>query len=424
MKLPEGWVARALSKINRQRPPSVDPALFPNETFEYYSIPAYQENSLPDFVKGKEIGSIKLHLQSGTVLFGKLNPRVEKVWRVGNYSPRRKIGSTEWLPVLPKDDVDESFLYYLLWSQHVMPKAKTMVSGSTPSRQRVDPTAFYRIEVPVPPFAEQQKIAAVLGVVQRAMEQQERLLALTAELKKTLLNQLFTTGLRHEAQKQTDIGPVPESWEVVQLGDVMSQPPKNGLYKHNSAYGSGTSILRINDFSNDGDIVVKASNRVATDTNENELYGLAEGDIVTNRVNSLSHLGKTALIGKLTEPLVFESNMMRYRVDETRTDPSFILRLLNSPLCKKQFLGNAKRAVGQASINQGNLRAIKLPFPPLREQQEIAQIFDAVLKSLQLHQRKYTTLTALFRTLLDELMTARIRVHDLDFSELERAAAA
>ena len=67
---------------------------------------------------------------------------------------------------------------------------------------------------PPPPLPEQRKIAAVLGLVQRAIEQQERLLALTTELKKTLLHKLFTEGLRGEAQKQTEIGPVPESWEV------------------------------------------------------------------------------------------------------------------------------------------------------------------------------------------------------------------
>ena len=70
------------------------------------------------------------------------------------------------------------------------------------------------LDVPVPPLAEQRKIAAVLGLVQRAIEQQERLIALTTELKKALLHKLFTEGLRGEPQKQTEIGPVPESWEA------------------------------------------------------------------------------------------------------------------------------------------------------------------------------------------------------------------
>ena len=73
------------------------------------------------------------------------------------------------------------------------------------------------LEIPLPPLAEQRKIAAVLGLVQRAIEQQERLIALTTELKKALLHKLFTEGLRGEPQKQTEIGPVPESWEVTRL---------------------------------------------------------------------------------------------------------------------------------------------------------------------------------------------------------------
>ena len=62
----------------------------------------------------------------------------------------------------------------------------------------------------------------MLGLVQRAIEQQERLIALTTELKKALLHKLFTEGLRGEPQKQTEIGPVPESWEVVRLLDSVS----------------------------------------------------------------------------------------------------------------------------------------------------------------------------------------------------------
>src|SRR5215813_8835715 len=69
-------------------------------------------------------------------------------------------------------------------------------------------------QIPIPPPPEQEEIAAVLGLAQRAIEQQERLIALTTELKKALLHKLVTEGLRGEPQKQTEIGPLPASWEV------------------------------------------------------------------------------------------------------------------------------------------------------------------------------------------------------------------
>jgi len=282
------------------------------------------------------------------------------------------------------------------------------------SQSNISASRLRTFVVPVPPIAEQRKIVMVLGLVQEAMDQQERLIALSSELKKALLHHLFTHGLRGEPQKQTEIGPVPHSWEAVALGDVISQSPKNGLYKHNSAYGSGTLILRINDFSNDGDKVFTAALRVELDAGETKLYALREDDIVTNRVNSLSHLGKTALIGRLEEPMVFESNMMRFRVDENRAIPAYVLRLLNSPVGKNQFLGSAKRAVGQASISQGNLRAIKVPLPSVSMQRKIVNILDTVIQKNEIHQRKHTALTALFRILLHRLMTAELRVHDLE----------
>jgi type I restriction enzyme, S subunit len=274
------------------------------------------------------------------------------------------------------------------------------------------------VALPLPPLSEQRKIAAVLGLVQRAMEQQERLIVLTTELRKSLLHKLFTEGLRGEPQKQTEIGPVPESWEVMKLGEVISDDPQNGLYKHSTAYGSGTRILRINDFSNDGDVVTWAPNRVTADAAESELYALRKDDIVTNRVNSLSHLGKTALVGELTEPMIFESNMMRFRIDNQRATPLYILRLLNSPICKKQIIGSAKRAVAQSSINQGNLKGILLPLPPVVVQEEISGVLETVVAKGRLLEMKRQSLTDLFRTLLHQFITAQIRVDYLDLDEI------
>lgn len=77
-------------------------------------------------------------------------------------------------------------------------------------------------------------------------------------------------------------------------------------------------------------------------------YGLMERDIIINRVNSLSHLGKCTLVPKLDEPTVFESNMMRLRVDETKLVPAYLLRYLITEESRERIRGMAKRAVAQA----------------------------------------------------------------------------
>lgn len=345
-------------------------------------------------------------LPKHTVLVGCIG----NVGKLGIVGDERSATNQQINAVIPNQANDAHFLYYCLHAN----RTRLEQAADKTTLPILNKTNFENFEIAVPPLFEQVKIASVLGVVQQGMEQQARLLALTAELKKALVHQLFTGVLRGESLKQTDIGPVPESWSVVRLGDIMSEDPKNGLYKHSSAYGSGTSILRINDFSNDGDVVTVASNRVTTDASDIRLYALRKDDIVTNRVNSLSHLGKTALVGELAGPMVFESNMMRFRVDERRALPRYIFRLLNSPLCKKQIVGNAKRAVAQSSINQGNLKATFLPLPPVEVQDEILDILETIVTKMSAHKRMKQSLAALLRNLLHQLMTAQIRVTNLD----------
>jgi len=115
--------------------------------------------------------------------------------------------------IMPSDtELDIEFLYYLL--AHIDLK-RVLGDVGVPGLNR---EMAYKERDHFPnERAEPRKIAGVLGLVQRAMEQQERLLALTDELKKTLLHQLFTRGLHHEPQKQTELGPIPSSWEVVEL---------------------------------------------------------------------------------------------------------------------------------------------------------------------------------------------------------------
>ena len=226
--LPQEWRVETLRNLNSASKATIDPGEFPEEVFEYYSIPAYQENSKPALVRGKDIHSLKLLLRAGAVLFGKLNPRVEKVWKVGPNEGHRQIGSTEWLPILPDGKIaDSEYIYFVCWSKHVMPLAKTLVAGSTPSRQRVDPTAFYEINIPLPPLPEQKQIAGVLGAVQEAKEKTEAVIAAAKELKKSLMKHLFTYGpvpvedAENVPLKETEIGPMPEHWDVVRLDEIV-----------------------------------------------------------------------------------------------------------------------------------------------------------------------------------------------------------
>jgi type I restriction enzyme S subunit len=141
---------------------------------------------------------------------------------------------------------DSKFVFYGLLELYQSGRTEDIQRHTTGIRN-LDFTAYKkRAAFPQIPLPEQRKIAGVLGVVQRAIEQQERLLQLTAELKKTLLHQLFIQGLRGEPQKQTEIGPVPESWELVPLGSLAKIGNGSTPKRDNEGYWKGGTIPWLN----------------------------------------------------------------------------------------------------------------------------------------------------------------------------------
>ena len=352
-----------------------------------------------------EIKSSKTAFRAGDILFGKLRPYLRK----GVQADFEGICSTDILVFRAKEPCESEFLKYLVHSDEFINHAKSTTTGV--QHPRTSWPSLREFHLSLPPLPEQKKIAHILSTVQRAIEAQERIIQTTTELKKALMHKLFTEGTRGEPQKQTEIGLIPESWEVVRLGTLFAREPQNGLYKPKKDYGTGTQILRIDDFSNDGDIVATARNRVILSVDEIRIYGLEAGDIVINRVNSLSHLGKTALIGSIDESMVFESNMMRFSVNEAMVRKEYVFKFLNSPLAKRQIIGSAKRAVAQSSISQGDVKAIRISKPSLVEQAEIAGTLETIELKATTAASKKAAIQDLFRTLLHELMTAKTDVH-------------
>ncbi|MDP3888151.1 hypothetical protein [Hydrogenophaga sp.] len=159
------------------------------------------------------------------------------------------------------------------------------------------------------------------------------------------------------------------------LGDLVDEGPQNGLYLPKEMYGEGVPILRIDDYQTAWIRPVGELRRVKAMPDQASTWALREGDLVINRVNSMTHLGKCALIPSWLSGAVFESNMMRMRVIAT-VSPKYVEHYLASRLGKTRLTGNAKWAVNQASINQKDVRATPIFLPDLATQHEVVAEID------------------------------------------------
>jgi type I restriction enzyme S subunit len=218
------------------------------------------------------------------------------------------------------------------------------------------------LEVPLPPLDEQRRIA---GLLDRAAEIRRR--ADTARGKaRAIIPALFLDTFGDPASN-------PKGWPTLTLGEAMISGPQNGLYKPATDYGSGVRILRIDSFDDRTIADQGALKRLRIDDVTLDKFGLAEGDIVVNRVNSPPQLGKSVLIPHLEEPVVFESNMMRMRVNSEILVPSVVGVMLQLDSVRQALIRNAKHAINQSSINQGDVTGIMVLAPPLALQSAFAE---------------------------------------------------
>lgn len=387
-----GWPMKSLAQIGRVEVAKLNPRAFPDETFEYYSIPAYQNDASPDLSKGSEILSHKLLIPARCVLFGKLNPRVQKVWNVRAGVERRRLASTEWLTLVPLPEVDQDYLYFLMYSDWVMPIAQTLVSGSTPSRQRVNEKGFFEIRVPVPSLREQEKIADILRLIHRSISVCRSAIAAGLTLRSEAMRRLFTQGLRDDPMKDTEIGSIPRSWEVVEVGDATVP------YRFDSSKQVPASRYRS---SGRWPIIDQGRKAVAGYTDRaSEVLRPQEPVIVFG--------DHTRVFKYVDYPFAVGAQGTRLLQARPGFNPRYLYYALDSLDIEDRGYNRHMTVLKDKSVAK----------PLLEEQCEIAQVLNAIDLKLDLHRRKKVVLEQLFRTLLHDLMTGRIRADDLELPDI------
>ena len=258
--------------------------------------------------------------------------------------------------------------------------------------------------IPLPPLPEQRAIAHVLRTVQRAKEATEGVIAALKELKKSLMQHLFTYGPVPVTERErvplqeTEIGPLPAHWRVVRLGEVCkfqggTQPPKKEfVYRPQPGY---VRLVQIRDFESDKNATFvkfrKGLRLVAEDDVLIARYGASVGKILRGKAGAIN----VAIVKTIPDKEKITKDFLYYRLDFADFQ-SFV----------KELGGRA----AQAGFNRGELNMFLLPLPPLDEQRESARMLQAVDAKIAAEERHRAALEELFKTLLHALMSGRMRI--------------
>jgi len=345
--------------------------------------------------------------QPGDVLYGKLRPYLDKAV----LAEQAGICTTELLVLRAKQDADSRFLATLLHSPCFVEYA---IAGTTGVQHPRTSWAHIReFEAPSLSPSDQRKIAEMLWLTHEAISKSGALIKEAQALKRAAMHVLFTHGVRGEAQKETEIGPIPESWELESIGNAFHITQGLSLKGNLAADGEGTPFLRTSNVYWRR-IKLQPISRMHLPNDPPKKKRLAKGDLL---VCEGGEIGRSAIWGGEIGHCLFQNHLHCLRpADFSRTNPHFVMAWLEEGFRHRKVYEGAGNRTTIPNLSRSRLAELIIPHPDFVEQKKIVAILEAIENKINLHRRKRAALEDLFKTLLHKLMTGEIQVGNLAMS--------
>ena len=267
-------------------------------------------------------------------------------------------------------------------------------------------------QIPLPPLPEQKKIVFVLDGVKSAVRVQDKLIEKTKELKRSLMQKLFREGApsfsKGRKLKKTEIGEIPENWEVMRLGEVASKIKAGGTPNtEEKKFWNGNIVFTlIEDLVNAGKFLKSAKASITELGLENSSSWVVPTDSII--LSLYATVGKP-VINKI--PVAITQNMLGIVPNKEVIDLEFLYYGLENS--RKNLWKYTDLSVHK-HITTTQAKKILISAPPLSEQHEIAEILQTIDQKIEIEQKKKILYEELFKSMLNQLMTGKIRVKNLN----------
>lgn len=331
-------------------------------------------------------------VEHGDVIVSLVRPNLNAVAIIEEQSQNLQVASTGYCVLRCNQMIYNRYLFYFCQSETFVNSMTAQATGA--SYPAVSNSIVKNCEIPLPERNKQKEIADILDKVTSLISLRKQQLSKLDELVKARFVEMFGDSVANT-----------KNFPSTTLETVMTVFPQNGLYKPQTDYvqdDTGIPILRIDAFYNGKVTNWNTLKRLICSETEIDRYLLKENDIVINRVNSIEYLGKCAHIVGLKEKTVFESNMMRFHMDEKKVNAVYVTEVLCTEDIYRQILRRAKKSVNQASINQEDVKSLEILVPPLSLQNQFAAFVERVDQQKQTVQQSLEKLELMKKALMQE----------------------
>lgn len=346
-----------------------------------------------------DVNATKYLCKKGDIIFGKRNSYLRKV----AVSDRDAVVSAHSMIFRPAGDlIDPDFLPCFLQSSTFWRVAHSVSEGS------MSPTIKWKIiakqEFMIPPIEEQKKIAKLLWAIEDNIEKTENLISINEKLKKGLLNELLTKGIGHTKFKETEIGEIPEEWDLVKLGDVTLEI-RDGTHHTPKYTKSGVPFLRVTDIQ---DEFIDWNNTKYVSKEEHEVLikrvKPEKGDLLLSKNGTI---GIPKIIDWDREFSIFVS-LCLIKPNKTKISVEYIYYFILSDFAMSQIRFRSKTAT-VTNLHLEEIRELLIALPDLKTQEVIVNKFkiqDTQINNLKNYMKRTNDLK---KKLTDSILKGEVK---------------
>ena len=359
-----------INDINRYKSITVNPLLSPDQLFELYSVPSF-DNQYPEVVAGKEIGSTKVAVQDNDVLICKINPRINRVWVVKHNTPYPLIASSEWIVVRSPEN-DSNYLKWYFSSPQFKNLMVSQVTGIGGSLTRAQPKQVATYPVPLPDLPTQRRIADKLDKVAEGIVLCRRMIGELDLMVKAKFVEMFGDLSSPECQwKKCHLIEVCANKDDIKCGPFGTQLNKEEYLPE------GVAVWEIPQINSQ---FAKKPTHFLTEQKAEQLsaYSLLPGDIAMSRKGNV---GKCAIFPSCFAPGIIHSDVLRIRVDSAKVNPIFMMSQLHYSGAVTRQIEIVSSGAIMAGINVTKLKQIIVHVPPYAIQNRFAAFVTEIDKS-------------------------------------------
>ncbi len=399
-EIPEEWEVVPLDKLATPLMGQSPSSQYVSPEKSGNSLPFYQGNSEFD---GKYLGMPKAYCSEPTRIAEANNILISVRAPVGAVSITKERASIgRGLAALSCTSCNSDFLFYYLLANE--PRWGRIKQGST--FESVNKKEIHDFLIGTPKLEEQIHIASVLSCVDSAIQQTDEVITQARILKKGLMQELLTRGIGHKKFKETEIGEIPEEWEVVELGKICDIKGGKRLPLGHTLVDTKTNhpYIRVVDFKDQG--VDEQTLRYLTDKTFSEIsrYTISSKDVY------ISIAGTIGLVGTIPENLDganLTENAAKLCNLKSITN-EYIASVISAPIVQNQifsFIGKTS----QPKLALFRIAKLLIPILSLDEQRKISQILLSAQNKIKTELETRSQLELLKKGLMQDLLTGRIR---------------